>query len=66
MSGSHSRMKELRRRLEGEGYTFTRARNGHWIIFRSDMTGPVHAPFSPSTRDFTHKVMTHIRKKQRS
>jgi len=65
VTGSHSRMKELRLQLEAEGYEFTRAKNGHWRIFRPDMTGPVQAPFSPSTRNFAHKLRTRIRRKTR-
>lgn len=64
MSAS-SRMKQLRRALEKEGFTATKTRGGHWRFDHPEMDGPVFAPDTPSDYRGLKNLRATIRRKMR-
>ena len=61
MNGNRE-MRQLRDRLEADGYQCTKTGGGHWRITRSDMRTPVYAADTPSDRRAILNLMTQIRR----
>jgi predicted RNA binding protein YcfA (HicA-like mRNA interferase family) len=64
MSGS-SRMNEVRRALEREGYTVVKTRGGHWRFEHPNMVGPVFAPDTPSDQRGLKNLRALLKRKLR-
>ena len=58
----HREMKDLRVRLEAEGYECAKTGGGHWRITRADMAAPVYAADTPSDRRALLNVAAQIRR----
>lgn len=64
MSGS-SRMREVRRELERDGYVIAKTRGGHWRFEHPDMIGPVFAPDTPSDYRGLKNLRALLKRKRR-
>lgn len=62
---SGSKMKQVRRALEKEGFTAVRTRGGHWRISHPMMIGPVFAPSTPSDHRALKNLKALMRRQMR-
>lgn len=59
-------MKEVRRKLERQGFIATKTRGGHWRFEHPEMIGPVFGPATPSDHRGIRNLCATLRRKIRS